>query len=300
HRTRQVSSKPSGGSKSSKRTTEKLSKSLNSTDQYFWYTSLDKVRRLVTCSGNLNETPLCINEYMLDPTKFARRAFSQPLPSDVVWPPRKACDVLRALVSKSDICVGGTAFSVAKCRKLRCQHTFKDWRATMASWQDYFELRETTGRGIGVYTKKAFRRGDILGYYAGEVMPDCLNHDNNDYLMDVPLDFEFASRRSSSSSWQSGSENQASSSTADLAADAAIIIDGRLKGNWTRFINHSCDSHACFKSCRVGDMRIMAVCAVKAIPAGVELTVDYGKGYYGPQTKKICKCGAKNCVTKLR
>jgi hypothetical protein len=179
----------------------------------------------------------------------------------------------------------------------------------MACWQDYFELRETSSRGIGVYTKRAFKKGDILGYYAGEVLPDCLNDTNNDYLMDVPLDFDYASRRSSSSSWQAASENQArrlstqseaSSSTADLAADAAVIIDGRRKGNWTRFINHSCDPHAHFKLSRVGDMRIMAVKADKAIPAGVELTVDYGKEYYGPQTKKICQCGTKNCVTKSR
>jgi hypothetical protein len=44
----------------------------------------------------------------------------------------------------------------------------------------------------------------------------------------------------------------------------------------------------------------MAVRAVKAISAGVELTVDYGKAYNGPQTKKICRFGENKCVAKLR
>lgn len=152
----------------------------------------------------------------------------------------------------------------------------------MADWQDHIELHKTEGRGIGVYTKRVFQKGDTLEYYSGEVIPDRLNDDQNDYLMDVPFDF-VASRRSSSSSTESGSDNkartlsthsEASSSTTDLAADGAGIIDGRRKGNCTRFINHSCDLHAHFNLCRVGDMRIMAVRVVKAIPAGVELTVD--------------------------
>jgi hypothetical protein len=109
----------------------------------------------------------------------------------------------------------------------------------MADWQGHFELPETKGRSIRVYTKRAFQKGDPLGYSAGEVIPDCLNDDQNDYLMYVPFDF-VASRRSSSCSTQTGSNNkaralsthsEASSSTTDLAADGAVIIDGRRKGN---------------------------------------------------------------------
>jgi hypothetical protein len=33
----------------------------------------------------------------------------------------------------------------------------------MENWQHRFELRKTDDRGIGVYTKQAFKLGDILG-----------------------------------------------------------------------------------------------------------------------------------------
>lgn len=48
-----------------------------------------------------------------------------------------------------------------------------------------------------------------------------------------------------------------------------ISIDARRTGNWTRFINHSCDSHTEFALYRVGTTRIMAIKAVKDVPAGV-------------------------------
>jgi hypothetical protein len=67
----------------------------------------------------------------------------------------------------------------------------------MEDWLDHFELPETKRRSIGVYTRRAFQKGDTLGHSAGEVIPDCLNDDQKDYLMYISFDF-VASRRSSS------------------------------------------------------------------------------------------------------
>jgi hypothetical protein len=79
-----------------------------------------------------------------------------------------------------------------------------------------------------------------------------------------------------------------------------ISIDARRKGNWTRFINHSCDAHTEFALYRVGTTRIMGIKAVKSIPAGVELTISYGPTYYRPGSKNKCRCGTENCVSNKR
>ncbi|KAF2806973.1 SET domain-containing protein, partial [Mytilinidion resinicola] len=66
-------------------------------------------------------------------------------------------------------------------------------------------------------------------------------------------------------------------------------IDSEWTGNWTRFVNHSCEPNARFWPYRVGNHLVMVVEAVEEILAGTEITADYGKEYlarYGPH----CLC----------
>jgi SET domain-containing protein len=90
------------------------------------------------------------------------------------------------------------------------------------------------------------------------------------------------------------------SSTCSAKSQPTVIIDARRAGNWTRFINHSCDSRADFRVCRVGGMRVMVIEASRNIPAGVELTVNYGEECYGKESRNVCFCGAKKCVGRDR
>lgn len=139
----------------------------------------------------------------------------------------------------------------------------------------------TEHRGIGVYTKRAFRQGAILGWYAGELKTlSSTEYSTNAYLMEIEI--------------------------GDLGPNTpvesvpSVFIDGERKGNWTRFINHSCAADCVFRIMRVGSTRIMAVEATRDVPKGTELSVDYGQEYYGLTTQKICACGAPECVSRKR
>ena len=66
-------------------------------------------------------------------------------------------------------------------------------------------------------------------------------------------------------------------------------------GNFTRFINHSCNPNARFvRFVWLGIERIVIVSKEYGIEAGKEITVDYSNGYWDG-LNKVCKCGEKEC-----
>lgn len=78
--------------------------------------------------------------------------------------------------------------------------------------------------------------------------------------------------------------------------DDGRVIDGGVKGNAARWINHSCDP-----SCEADeqDGRVF-IKALRNIAAGEELSYDYGLIIDEPYTRKLkadfpCWCGSKNC-----
>lgn len=78
--------------------------------------------------------------------------------------------------------------------------------------------------------------------------------------------------------------------------DEDRVIDAKVGGNSSRWINHSCDPNC---EADEEDGRIF-IKALRNIPAGEELNYDYGLMLDEPYTKKVkaeypCWCGAKNC-----
>ncbi len=70
-------------------------------------------------------------------------------------------------------------------------------------------------------------------------------------------------------------------------------IDGSVKYNKARFINHSCNPN-----CEVDiiDDHIW-ISSIKSIKKGDELSYDYGFEFNKEDFRDhICKCGAKNCI----
>lgn len=66
----------------------------------------------------------------------------------------------------------------------------------------------------------------------------------------------------------------------------AYAIDAALKGNMTRYINHSCDPNTYYQILNIGQRDMMAVTATKDIAFGDILTVDYGT--YPPTLTDSC------------
>lgn len=65
------------------------------------------------------------------------------------------------------------------------------------------------------------------------------------------------------------------------------VIDGSPRSNKARYINHACEPNA--KAYRTG-ARVW-IWSLRAIEAGEEITIDYGKDYFDEQIKPVgCKC----------
>ncbi|KAL1608400.1 hypothetical protein SLS60_003342 [Paraconiothyrium brasiliense] len=249
-----------------------------SRDRFFWYNASDGVSRIVSFN---NSNPEQVNNYTFAPAEFHHEPYPTTFPANGVWPPRQIDDLVCAIGSENSDCVGDTCYNGNICEDLECTHTLAAWRAATSDWEKHFELRKTEHRGIGVYTRRAFRQGTVLGWYAGELRTlASMDDSNSDYLMEIEI-------------------GDISPNT-PLEPTPSIYIDGERKGNWTRFINHSCAADCVFRIMRVGNTRIMAVEAIKDIPRGKELSVDYGEEYYGLTTKKRCACGVPECVERRR
>ncbi|CAI6334026.1 unnamed protein product [Periconia digitata] len=223
-----------------------------------------------------------IEDYVFSPRHFSDQLIPTSFPTETsVWPPQNPLDIMRALGEEVDDCAGETCYTDELCFSPDCEHSFDKWRqSSSASWKTHFELRQTQDRGIGVFTKTAFKKDTVLGWYTGQIVPfNNADSSNSQYLMDFAIG-------GSESSGTDGSPNM-------------VWVDSATRGNWTRFMNHSCSAHCCFYPMRVGRTRIMAVLANRKIPAGVELTVDYGADYWETRGWD-CLCNAPKCMSKAK
>ncbi|CAJ2510307.1 Uu.00g050100.m01.CDS01 [Anthostomella pinea] len=122
-------------------------------------------------------------------------------------------------------------------------------------------FRTLNGRSNGLLALCAFERGAAVGEFVGVVTRG---------LQDVDV-MEGA--------------NAAGSTTYQ-------IWQGR-QGNFTRFVNHSCNANAQYQRFAWLDTQ-RVVLVSKGIEAGAEITVDYSDKYWRGLDKK-CLCGEKRC-----
>ncbi|MEQ2224021.1 hypothetical protein ILYODFUR_003106 [Ilyodon furcidens] len=133
------------------------------------------------------------------------------------------------------------------------------------------EVIKTEGRGWGLKTNQALRKGDFVTEYVGEVIDseECQqrikraheNHVTNFYMLTLTKD---------------------------------RVIDAGPKGNSSRFMNHSCSPNCETQKWTVnGDVRI-GLFALCDIEAGTELTFNYNLHCVGNR-RKSCHCGSDNC-----
>ncbi|KAL7058027.1 hypothetical protein AAHC03_017025 [Spirometra sp. Aus1] len=72
------------------------------------------------------------------------------------------------------------------------------------------------------------------------------------------------------------------------------FIDAGTKGNWARFVNHSCEPNAETQKWTVNGRLRIGFFAKYDIPAGEEITIDYQFVQYGVVQQK-CYCGTPSC-----
>ncbi|KAL7037550.1 hypothetical protein ACKWTF_009270 [Chironomus riparius] len=79
-----------------------------------------------------------------------------------------------------------------------------------------------------------------------------------------------------------------------MALRSNAVIDATVKGNISRFINHSCDPNAMTQKWTVnGELRV-GFFSIRDIRRGEEITFDYQFQRYGKEAQK-CYCESENC-----
>lgn len=124
-------------------------------------------------------------------------------------------------------------------------------------------------KGVGVRALQRIPARAVLAEYVGELRPF-------DYAGDPVYGLDF--------------------SLPGAGGEAVLAtVSAKRVGNWTRFVNHSCDASAVFRTAVWGGRVRVVVQTVREVAVFEELTVDYGSGYW---RGRVCGCGVEGCVSK--
>ncbi|XP_061436740.1 histone-lysine N-methyltransferase NSD2-like isoform X1 [Lethenteron reissneri] len=133
------------------------------------------------------------------------------------------------------------------------------------------EIFRSENKGWGLRAKANIKKGEFVNEYVGELIDEeeCrarIKHAHEHHLTNFYM----------------------------LTIDKDRIIDAGPKGNFSRFMNHSCQPNCETQKWTVnGDTRV-GLFAVSDIPCGTELTFNYNLDCLGNE-KTVCMCGAPNC-----
>ncbi|XP_075427197.1 histone-lysine N-methyltransferase NSD2 isoform X1 [Ascaphus truei] len=133
------------------------------------------------------------------------------------------------------------------------------------------KIIKTAGKGWGLIAKRDIKKGEFVNEYVGELIDDeeCMARIRHAQENDIGHFYM-------------------------LTIDKDRIIDAGPKGNYSRFMNHSCQPNCDTQKWTVnGDTRV-GLFALRDIPTGEELTFNYNLDCLGNE-KTVCRCGASNC-----
>uniref|UniRef100_A0AAY4DUJ6 Histone-lysine N-methyltransferase NSD2 n=1 Tax=Denticeps clupeoides TaxID=299321 RepID=A0AAY4DUJ6_9TELE len=133
------------------------------------------------------------------------------------------------------------------------------------------KIIRTAGKGWGLLTLRDIKKGEFVNEYVGELIDEEECRARIKYAQENDIMHFYM-----------------------LTIDKDRIIDAGPKGNYSRFMNHSCQPNCETQKWTVnGDTRV-GLFAVCDIPAGTELTFNYNLDCLGNE-KTVCRCGAPNC-----
>lgn len=138
---------------------------------------------------------------------------------------------------------------------------------------EYVEVRDSKIHANGVFAAKDIPAGTKLIEYVGEKITKAESERRADKVLDASKD------------------NPELGAVYIFTLNSKHDIDGNVKWNTARLINHSCDPN-CESEIDRGHIWISSI---KDIKKGDELSYDYGYDVDNYE-EHICKCGSKNCV----
>lgn len=170
-----------------------------------------------------------------------------------------------------------------KSWRANCQCQLENLRIKLAADGVYFgnrvELRHSMNpvMGTGVRALQRLPANSLLAEYAGEIYPAAGKYkgkglyDSNMYLL--------KERRKHPG-----------------INAIEMYVDPCRRGNWTRYINHSCKPKTAFLRYACGEKIVTCVTVRdESIELGDEITIDYGRDYFTEQNL-ACLCGEDECT----
>jgi uncharacterized protein len=129
--------------------------------------------------------------------------------------------------------------------------------AILARMKKQDVIVKRSSAGLGLFTGRAFKKGELIIEYVGETITDAeAQKRGGKYLFEL------------NDSW---------------------TIDGTSRTNIARYINHSCAPN-CYPELNEDETRVF-ICAKRALAPGEECTYNYGKYYFDMEIKPHgCRC----------
>ncbi|KAF2233969.1 SET domain-containing protein [Viridothelium virens] len=187
-----------------------------------------------------------------------------------VWDPTEPSSILNAVSDPFLQCIGHACRNPAGywCG---CELSVRR-AASLSTFGSRLELRETHGKGIGVFVicGSSIPQKTFIGDYTGMLtLREDLPGFRDTHAMEIGIGRE------------------------DEGKQGMAMIDGFYDGGWVRFVNHSCPPNCEVFEMRVGKTKVLALQTVREIRSGEELTFDYGDDFF--QKSRICMCGEARC-----
>ncbi|KAK4939307.1 hypothetical protein LTR10_020396 [Elasticomyces elasticus] len=183
-----------------------------------------------------------------------------------------------------------------------CSCTFGDFcRQQDGIANPLLEIFDSGVCGAGVRALQPFKKDVYLGEYIGEIYP--YNKDHGRYGSDsgamylFPLGIARASDFTATGRPKKSGTKKGRQQNATTEKD--FQVDPGIFGNWTRYINHSCDPNTAYIKMNVGQKKRVFIQALRDIGFGEQITVSYGLRYF-ENLDLTCRCGSERCFEKQR
>ena len=165
-----------------------------------------------------------------------------------------------------------------ECTKKSCRFakngTCSNTRLQKKRWKKMkpFDTKDEA-RGTGLKIKEDCSAGDFVTEYIGEII------DKSTFKKRL---------------WGYYHEGKIKGNFYMMEVNSNCIIDATRKGNFSRFMNHSCNPSCEIQKWQVGNDDRVAIFAKRDLKSGDEITIDYQFEHF-TMDKWVCKCGEKNC-----
>lgn len=194
--------------------------------------------------------------------------------------------------------------AACKCHTRQCKN-----RVIQRATKIKVMLVKTRSRGWGVRTLEPLERGTFVGVYAGELITTGASYKrkNDTYLFNLAGNPLQASQEVATEPRQQSGAVAANQDEADEKAECdskseQFVCDAMFYGNFTRFINHSCEPNLVgirsFTSHQDLRFPYIAFFTNTFIPRNSELTLNYGDNYWIVKCRRdgqFCLCKRPAC-----